>query len=423
MITTIRPRKLKGTIDVPPSKSVSHRLLIAAALGDGTSHLENLLVSEDTEATRDVLEGFGVEVQGTLSCPRVTGRRDLLLPSKALDCRESGSTIRFLLPLGGLVSGPVTFTGSPGLSLRPLSVYKTLFDEKHIAYESGGELPFTVEGRLSPGIYSMTGDVSSQFISGLLFTLPLLEGDSRIVLTTDLESADYVALTLQTLETFGITVERDSNRSFFIPGGQQYRPQAVSADADYSQAAFYLVAGALGSDLKLRGLDENSAQADRRILEILEAAGVRIHRSAEALWAEPTTPVGCQIDVSQCPDLVPILAVLATFSKGVTTIVGAARVRIKESDRLRAISTELNKLGARIEEQAEGLVIHGVDRLQGGEVSGWNDHRIVMALAIAATRSEDPVRIHGSEAVSKSYPTFFNDYIALGGDVYAREEA
>lgn len=423
MITTIHPRKLRGTIDVPPSKSVSHRLLIAAALAEGTSHLKNLLVSEDTEATRDVLEGFGVRIEGSLSSPTVTGRRRLKEPEGVLNCRESGSTIRFLLPLGGLVASPVTFTGSPGLSLRPLSVYKDLFDEKDIAYTSGGELPFTVAGRLSPGTYAMTGDVSSQFLTGLLFALPLLDGDSRILLTTDLESADYVALTLQTLALFGINIERPDERTFYVPGGQHYRAQSLSAESDYSQAAFYLVAGALGSELKLRGLDDHSAQADRRILEILEAAGVRVHRSPEVLWTEGTRPVGRQIDVSQCPDLVPILAVLATFSEGTTTIVGGARVRIKESDRLKAIATELNKLGGRVEEEAEGLVIHGVDSLQGGEVSGWNDHRIVMALAIAATRAEGPVLIHGSEAVAKSYPTFFHDYAALGGDVRAREEA
>jgi 3-phosphoshikimate 1-carboxyvinyltransferase len=397
--------------------------LIAAALAEGTSRLENLLVSEDTEATREVLEGFGVEIQGSHDAPTVKGRGMLSTPHGPLDCRESGSTVRFLIPLGGLVDGPVTFTGSPGLSVRPLSVYKALFDEKQIAYESGGELPFTLHGRLSPGTYAMTGDVSSQFITGLLFALPLLDGDSELVLTTELESADYVALTLEALDRFGIEIRRRGERTFIIPGNQAYRPRNIAADADYSQAAFFLVAGALGSDLKLSGLDRASAQADRRILEILSAAGIEVKGDGERMWASPGRPVGRRIDVSQCPDLVPILAVLGCFSEGETIIEGAARVRIKESDRLKAICTELNKLGARIEELPEGLVIQGVDRLRGGSVSGWNDHRIVMALAIAATRADGPVIIRGSEAVAKSYPTFFEDYATLGGDVRAREDA
>ena len=387
MNVTITPGLLRGAITPPPSKSQAHRLLIAAALADGESRIEHLADSQDIQATRRCM--------AALKAPG----EDL----PVLDCGESGSTLRFLIPVALALRGGGRFTGRGRLMERPQKPYFDLFDEKGIAYrQEDGVL--TVQGRLTPGTFALPGDVSSQFVTGLLYALPLLEGDSRITLTTPLESRGYVDMTLEALERFGIRAECPDGRTLRVPGGQTYRPCRAAVESDYSQAAFYYAANGLGGQVEILGLNPRSAQGDRCIVPYhMQLCG----------------PGEAELDVSQCPDLVPPLAAHAALRQGITRIVNAARLRIKESDRLTAVTQVLTALGADVVEGADCLTITGQpEGLAGGvTVDSHNDHRIAMMAAIAATRCAAPVTIIGAECVAKSYPDFWEDYERLGGQI------
>jgi len=403
MNITIQPTLLKGGITPPSSKSQAHRAVIAAALAGGVSTLSHLARSQDIQATLDCMTALGacgeqaaqdtVRVHGTGTC--ISRTREM----PRFDCGESGSTLRFLIPVVLAVAGGGAFTGRGRLMERPQQPYFDIFEEKGIFYEQKDGV-LTVKGTLKPGTYQLPGNVSSQFITGLLYALPLLAGDSEIVLTTPLESEGYVDMTLQVLEQFGIKVTRQQN-GFVIPGAQQYQSRDVCIEADWSQAAFWYAARALGSDLSIGGLNKLSAQGDRVIAQQFE---------------QLTSPGDVTLDVSQCPDLVPALAAMAAVRQGKTYITNAARLRIKESDRLAAVTDVLNKMGADVTEQPEGLTIVGRDGLAGGvSVDSHNDHRIAMMTAIAATRCQRPVTVLGAQCVAKSYPDFWEDYEKLGG--------
>ena len=368
MTLTIQPGPLRGEVTAPPSKSLSHRALIASFLSHG-GIVENLAENDDIAATRDCLEA--IKTGGVLNC------------------RESGSTIRFLIPLALVFRDEAAFTGSKRLLERPLEPYLKLFGAERT------ETGFILRGKLKPGRFSLPGNVSSQFITGLLFALPLLDGESRIVLTSALESKPYVDLTLQVLNAYGIRIDSAAD-GWAVPGGQTYRPCRYAVEGDESAAAFWRVANALGSDVICGGLNPHSIQGDR-VIENIIREDARV------------------IDARECPDLVPALAVLCCFRDGESRVVNAGRLRIKESDRLSAIAGELNKLGAKITELPDGLVIQGAPALNGGNVNSHNDHRIAMALAVAATRCVGAVTIRGAECVSKSYPAFFEDFNTLGG--------
>lgn len=411
----IQPVSLSGAVQIPPSKSLSHRAVLAAALAEGTSRVDNLIFSEDIEATCEAAQALGITVVTGADSVTVHREGPLKRPEGTVQCRESGSTLRFLIPFAGLVDGPVTFEGMGKLTTRPLDPYFDIFNTQGIDYTYAGSLPLTVNGRLKPGRFEMPGNISSQFITGLLYVLPLLEGDSEVHITTELESRDYVELTLDVLNRFGIRVENENDRVYRIPGNQKYLPGNYRVEGDYSQCAFWLAAGLMGNGLLLKGLEQETRQGDRRILDIAADMGGQFTWTAEGLKVEATETHGAVVDASQCPDLVPMVATLAAVSKGTTRIINAGRVRIKESDRLAAICTELNKLGAKVTEEPEGLVIEGVERLKGARVDGWNDHRIVMSLAVASAKCDGPIIIEGSEAVRKSYPHFFEDFKALGG--------
>lgn len=417
MKRTIDSAQLSGTVKIPPSKSLSHRAVLAAALAEGESVIENLVFSDDIEATCAAISGLGVQVSRGRDSLKIMGRGKMMTPSSPLQCRESGSTLRFLIPFAGLVEGPVVFEGEGKLVTRPLDPYFELFNQQGIRYHYNGSLPLLVEGQLKPDVFKMPGNISSQFVTGLMYVLPLLDGDSEIVLTSPLESRDYVELTIQVLGRFGITVETVSPEHYRIPGNQQYRPARYRVEGDYSQSAFWVAAGLMGNGLQLADLALDTRQGDKRILDIAKDMGATMSWENGMLNVPAAATHGAVVDASQCPDLVPIVATLAAVSEGETRIINAARVRIKESDRLKAICTELNKLGASITEEPEGLIIKGVPRLTGGVVEGWNDHRIVMSLAVAAMKCDSPVIIEGSEAVKKSYPHFFEDFKALGGVV------
>lgn len=420
MTRTINGAVLNGSVKMPPSKSLSHRAILAAALADGESTIENLVYSEDIEATLEAIMGMGVEILKSKKTLKIMGRSKPEWPIWPLHCRESGSTLRFLIPFASLVDGPVVFTGDGKLCTRPLDPYFDIFEKQGLRYSYDGKLPLLVEGHLKADIYRMPGNISSQFVTGLLYVLPLLDGDSEIILTSRLESRDYVELTIQVLSHFGIIIETITSEHYLIRGNQKYRPARYRVEGDFSQSAFWIAAGLMGNGLKLSELNQNTHQGDKRILEIAELMGGNLKWEGNLLSVMGTKTIGAVIDASQCPDLVPIVATLAAVSAGETRIINAGRVRIKESDRLHAISTELNKLGANIKEDSECLVINGVERLTGGVTHGWDDHRIVMSLAIASMKCDTPLTIEGSDAVRKSYPHFFEDFKALGGVIHEK---
>ena len=402
MTITITPARLKGVITPPPSKSQAHRLLIAAALAHGESVISNVAYSQDIMATLDCLEQLEAIVTRREDHVRIWGigracREEDSLPK--LNCRESGSTLRFMIPVALAAAQGGLFTGAGRLLERPQGPYQTLFAEKGILFDQT-PTSILVKGKLTSGIYKLAGDVSSQFITGLLYALPMLEGDSEIVLTTKLESKDYVDMTILALEAFGVVVDK-TDWGYRIPGGQRYRAGQLAVESDYSQAAFYFAANGLHNEVSIEGLNPLSAQGDMRI------APYYIKLCGDGY---------VELDVSQCPDLVPALAVHAALRPGQTTaIVNAARLRMKESDRLAAVTQELNKLGAQVEEHPDHLIIHGVDKLHGGLVDSHNDHRIAIMLAIAATRADGPITLTGAESVEKSYPNFWEHYQSLGG--------
>ena len=389
MNVTILPGTLKGAVTPPSSKSQTHRAVLALMLAQGEGKLSNLAVSQDIQATQDCVaalkSGQPAQADG--------------LP--LLDCGESGSTLRFLIPVALAVRGGGHFTGRGRLMERPQGPYIRLFEEKGILWKQEGAC-LTVAGQLEPGVYALPGNVSSQFITGLLYALPLLSGDSRIVLTTPLESRGYVDMTLDMLRRFDIKVEEQED-GFLVPGNQTYQAQDLTLEADWSGAAFWYAANFLGAQVDIQGLNPDSVQGDRQI---------------GTLYWKLARPGNVDIDLSQCPDLAPPLAVMAAVRKGTTRFVNAGRLRIKESDRLETIAHTLNALGAKAQVGEDTLTLEGLDHLEGGTVDGCNDHRIAMMAAVAAVACKEPVTILGAECVKKSYPRFWEDYTALGGEVH-----
>ena len=405
------PGSLNGVVEPPPSKSDAHRALIAAWLaGDQKwSCLAGLpeMLSDDLNAT----------------CRCLTA---LAEGESVLDCGESGTTLRLIVPLaasldprGSDPSGSgkmicraerITFTGSGRLPRRPLDTYRTVLGDAgaKLVFPEQGSLPLELGGSIRPGLYRIPGNISSQYLSGLLFALPLLAGDSQIELTSTLESAPYVAMTLRTLARFGITIH-ETDRGYDIPGRQTYKPSSYAVEKDFSQAAFWLTAAYLGSELKVAGLPDDSAQGDRVIADLL----------ADFSRGKPQYT----IDAAQIPDLVPILAVAAAATPSLTRITHVARLRFKESDRLDSTAALLRAIGVQVTTTDDGMEIQGADRrggqdlflFRGGTVDSQGDHRIAMAAAIAALRAEQGVVLHHAEVVHKSYPDFFDQFRRLGG--------
>jgi len=413
----ITPSTLRGTVCVPTSKSVSHRAVICAALAEGTSKLRGILVSDDLIATIAAMEAFGAVIRQEEGNLIITGTDCKNPLQQMIDCNESGSTLRFLIPLG-LNGQTTTFCGRGKLVDRPLHDYFNILNKQLIPYQTtDGHLPLSVTGVLKPGKFHLRGDVSSQFVSGLLFALPRLAGDSSIIITTAMESKGYIDLTLSMLERFGINIINQNYQEFIVPGNQTYKSTDYHAEGDYSQVAFWLAAGTLGDPICCSGLNPNSLQGDKVIIDLIKEMGGKLTQGENSIESSPAITKGIVIDASQCPDLVPILTVLAAVSDGTTQIIRAGRLRIKECDRLQAMSQELNKLGAHVEEHEDSLTIHGRPHLTGGTVHSWHDHRIAMALAIASIACQQPVTIKHSECVSKSYPNFWQDFKMLGGEI------
>lgn len=408
-VAIIQPGTLNGRILVPPSKSAAHRAVICSALaGESELFSQNEELSEDIQATvRTMTDIRQYKGSGTLT----------------IDCGESGSTLRFLIPVVAALGIPALFTGHGRLPERPIGVYSECLPEHGVTLKTSGGLPLAVNGQLKPGRFTLPGNISSQFITGLLLALPLLDGESEILLSSPLESAAYVDMTLEIMCDFGVDAENTA-QGFYIKGNQSYKrfkPQNFKVERDWSQAAFFLAAGALGGSLRLEGLNPNSSQGDRAAEELFRAFGANIRWDGGLLCVSPGSLHGIEIDASQIPDLVPALTATAALCEGRTRIFHAERLRIKESDRLAAMADGINSLGGHAEETPDGLLIDGVPRLHGGIVDGCNDHRIVMALAVAALCANGAVTVTDAQSICKSYPAFFRDFIKLGGkaDVFS----
>lgn len=414
----ITPSPLRGEINIPPSKSLAHRAVICAGLSEGISNISNIIYSQDIKATIEGMKSVGVKVESEDKSVNVKGKSPLELIKNTIDCIESGSTLRFLIPIGLLTGEEVAFNGRGKLVTRPLNVYYEIFKKQGIEYVTNeGGLPLKVKGKLKPDIFYVKGNISSQFITGLMFVLPLLNEDSKIVMTTELESKGYVDLTIDCLKEFGVEVQNKDYREFYIKGNQQYKNRDYRVEGDFSQAAFWIVAGILGSSIKCKDLNINSLQGDKVILDIVREMGAKLEIKEGCIEVKNSVTKGITIDASECPDLVPILSVLGAVSEGTTKIINAERVRIKECDRLKAMVTELSKIGAEVEELHDGLVIRGKKSLKGGIVDSWNDHRIAMAMAVASIKCEGSLVITNSKVVNKSYPHFWEDFKMLGGTV------
>lgn len=423
----IASKPLNGSVIAQPSKSMAHRAIVCAFLANGVSNIDNIILSDDIKATLGAVKALGakIDIKDSLQYPNrkviiIESNGEVNIKQNQIDCIESGTTARFIIPITRLSHESVIINASGRLVERPFEIYKELLPQKGVDYQdSNGKMPIKLSGKLEAGEYILPGNISSQFISGLLFALPVLDSASKITITGKLESLPYIKMTLEVLKEFGISIEHSSDfTSYSIKPKQEYKPvDNYSVEGDWSQAAFFCVMGAIAGSISIKGLNINSLQGDKVVLDILKSMGAKTEFSDNILTIHKSELKGTVVDISQCPDLVSAIAVAGSVAKGKTSIINGARLRIKESDRILTTCRELNNLGTQIYELDQGLDIIGKHMLKGGKVYGSKDHRIVMALASASTVCEDYVIIKGYEAVNKSYPGFWNDFTSLGGEV------
>jgi len=421
-ITVENTDHLEGVVSAPPSKAYTHRMLIAASLSNGTSQISNPLVSDDTQATLEAVKALGTETEIHENYWTINGPEKLRTPSKPIDCRESGSTLRFMIPVAALAPGPSTFHFGVSFERRPVAPLLESLRELGVesAVQRDGSSVMVGGGGIRGGKTSIRGDVSSQFISGLLFACPRAKEDTEIHVTTQLESKGYVEMTLEVLVKHGLegAVNNDLSR-LWIPANQLYRPCDHTVPGDFSSAAFLLAAAAVTSSrITVNRLEYQTSQGDRAILGILDEMGVAVKIGDDFVDVEGRQLAGIDIDAKDIPDLVPVCAVLGCYAEGRTEIYNAKRLRYKESDRLDSISTELKRMGADIRVNEDGLTINGGCPLHGATIDPHNDHRIAMACAVAALGAEGKTKIQNVECINKSYPQFFSDLRLLGANVF-----
>ena len=417
MTATVSPGPRTGRVTIPASKSQAHRLLICAALCREPVELVCGGPSADILATAKCLNALGADIQQTAP-DRFSVRPIAAAPGAPaqLACGESGSTLRFLLPLVGALGAEGTFVMEGRLPQRPLAPFDSVLKEHGMTlHQEGSRL--RCGGQLRPGDYTLPGDVSSQYISGLLMALPRLAGDSTLTVTGHMESAGYVAMTEDALHLSGIRFTREG-QSWRIPGGQCCRlPRLCRVEGDWSNAAFFLCAGALSPEgITVEGLSLTSSQGDRAVVDILRAFGAQVTEGDGSVTVRRGALRGVTIDAAPIPDLIPALSAVAAAAEGTTYIENAGRLRLKESDRLKSTAALLSALGGQAEEQEAGLVIRGRARLDGGTADPWNDHRIAMAAAVAACACRGPVTVTDSQCVAKSSPRFWEDFQQLKGE-------
>lgn len=419
----IKPRKLFGEIIVPPSKSFAHRALICSALSEGKNTVNNIELSDDIKATLDGLKNIGSKYNLKENKLEIEGiKRDFCkenIKECVIDCNESGSTLRFLIPIIAALGIKCEFKMSGNLGKRPLDIYYDIFRKNNIEFKKEKDSLY-IDGNLKSGVYEIPGNISSQFITGMLFALTLVEEDSIIKISEKIESKSYIDITLECLKDFGIKIENNNYREFIIKGNQKYKSIEYTVESDFSQGAFFLCADAIGNDININGLKENSVQGDKVGIDILKEMNCKkILDDFDGIKIKLNKLKSTKIDASDCPDIIPIFSVCAAFAEGTTEIFNAKRLRIKECDRLHAINEELSKLGCNIIEKEDSLIINGNggEKLLGGcEVWSHKDHRICMMLSIASTICEKDIVIKDAECISKSYPRFFEDFKKLGGE-------
>ncbi len=415
---------LNGTVTVPPSKSYTHRAVIIASLAQGSSTLYNPLLSEDTIASIEACRKIGAQIEVSDDLIQVKGVFGVpKTPRESIDVKNSGTTLRVMTPVCSLCSEKVTLTGDASIRERPMQPLLDALEQLGVQTSSAnGKAPVSVQGPLAGGRCQIVGDISSQFISGLLIACAMARNETSIDLVTPLKSQPYVDLTLDVVEKFGGQVEKGTN-AFRVPGSQIYRGINYVVEGDYSSAAFLMVAAALlESDVTVTNINVNSKQGDRRIIDILRAMGVNIQVREDSVNVRGAGELdGIQIDLGDSPDLLPIIAVIGALANGKTLIKNVGHLRYKESDRLKAITTELNKMGAHVKEGNDFLEIKGVESLKGTHLSGWGDHRIVMALAIAALRAKGETVISHAETIPVSFPGFDKAMKTLGANMELKE--
>lgn len=422
--TVICPSRLGGIIEAIPSKSHVHRLLICAALGDRDVKIPCPTVSEDIEATARCLASLGAAVTygyggGAISISPIFCSADKkTAPPALLDCGESGSTYRFLVPLAPALGRAAEFHLAGRLPQRPMDELWTALEAGGAHINGRGTSVVNITGQLASGRYVLPGDVSSQFISGLLFALPLLECDSEIVIRGTLQSAGYVRMTLETLREFSIDIS-ETTAGFAVAGGQKYiaPSKTVFPEGDWSNSALWLCAAAAGgSGVTVRGLRPGSSQGDSGICNILRRFGADVDESRDGVTVRPGRPLcGISFDASDIPDLVPALSLVAAAAEGITTVTGAGRLTLKESDRRDTVCRTINALGGQAGFSGDTIIIKGTGNLAGGCVDAYGDHRIAMLAAAASVICRGEIILSGADAVRKSYPDFFGDFRALGG--------
>lgn len=403
-----------GTVNVPPSKSDVHRAIICAAMANGVSRISPVALSNDIKATIGCIKALGADAVLENNVLTVDGTNMYKNKTALLDCGESGSTLRFFIPIAAVGNINATFVGKGKLPQRPIGIFTEALPKAGTVCKTEGGLPLEIKGQLKSGIFEIPGNVSSQFITGLLLALPILGGDSEIVLTSPLESVGYIAMTIRTMKQFGVNIQA-TEKGWHIKGGQSYKTCDYTTDGDWSQAAFFMVLGAVSGKVTVKGVAKDSTQGDKKCAEILARFGAKVTQLDNEVTVEKGELKAITIDASQIPDLVPVLSVCAAFAEGTTKIINAERLRIKECDRLKATAELLNNLGGKVKELSDGLEITGVSSLKGGNVNGYNDHRIVMSAAVCAARSDEDITATFAMSINKSYPDFYIDYNSIGG--------
>ncbi len=417
---------LCGELQAPSSKSVAHRMMICAALSHSKCYIKNVSQSDDMRATIKVLETLGAKftIDGTtIFCDATTFVEKNCERHFTLDCKESGTTLRIMIPICAALGLNVTFTGSGRLPLRPLDEYLRLLPQHGVSVKKGENfLPLSISGKLCGEVFEISPKVSSQYVSGLIFALSLLNNDTTLRLTDKLLGAQYVDITTNVMSKFSVSVKKSEN-SYFIKGNQRYicedayKDESVGlcVEGDWSQAAFFLCGGAINGDVKITNLDINSTQGDKKIIDILKALGADITLGENCVYIKSSVLHGAKIDALDTPDLVPVVAVTCCYADSDSIITGVSRLKFKESDRLKSTCDMINSLGGEAHYSDDSIVIKGVTTLKGGEIDSYNDHRIVMSSAIGALMCENDTVINDAHAVNKSYAHFFSDYCTLGG--------
>ncbi len=417
MNALINPSQIGGKINSIPSKSYAHRILICSALSNApTNIIMDTQFSKDIEATIGCLKALGCNIDKNGDKSMNVFPAQNISNAPVLDCIESGSTLRFLLPVATALGNNSSFTGTGRLPSRPISVLLNQLEEHSVTFSSN-QLPLTSNGKMNGGLFELGGNISSQFITGLLLALPLTKEGGEIKLLSPLESKSYVDITIEVMEIFGVCVKR-TETGYIVPENSRYiSPEKIVVQGDWSNAAFWLCGGAISKEIICTGLDCNSAQGDKAILDILRLYGAKVEQYNNSIKIAPKDRIPFCIDAKNIPDLVPIVCVIASVANGVSIVKNTQRLKLKECDRIEAVIKLLQSLGSNASYSNGELKIWGNGNLKGGNVDGFNDHRIVMSAAIASTVCSDKVLINDAQAVLKSYPNFFEDFKMLGGNV------